>query len=107
MVETVVSLYHQLTIKNTSTITNATFNNNGETVSLTGKVNGTRIEVVYSNGQKGWEHYADILTATGPLFTAVAADDEKDGGFDCMLTDEVYDSLTQAVDHFRVICAEA
>ena len=88
-------------------MTSATFNNNGETVSLTGKVNGTRIEVVYSNGQKGWEHYADILTATAPLFTAVAADDEKDGGFYCMLTDEGYDSLTQAVDHFRGICAEA
>ena len=50
---------------------------------------------------------ASVTAKSGKsIFTPVAADEEKEGGWDCIFTDELYDSLPQAVDHLRVIIAE-
>jgi len=85
--------------------------NHGEEVIPTGKTrnlgHGWQIEVTYTDGSTGYEHFQDVEGYDSPMFNFIAGDDEKEDCWDCAITDNLYESLADAVDHYLVIKAES
>jgi hypothetical protein len=84
------------------------YNNNGETVTLTGKSfnrPGGVLEVIYADGTTGAEHVEDIICDQGQVFTRIPGDDEKEECWDYAGSNDTYPDLESALDAF--ICNTA
>lgn len=76
---------------------------NSDTVTPTGKTrdigHGQQLEVTYSDGSSGWEHYQDVRGDNGPFFGPL----DKGERWDFDGSNDTYPSLADAVDHYLII----
>lgn len=81
--------------------------NHGEEVVPTGKTrnfgHGWQIEVLYTDGSKGWEHFEDLHGNNGQFFGFIDGDEEKDPCWDFDGSSDTYESLEDAIDHYLII----
>jgi hypothetical protein len=84
------------------------YNNNGETITLTGKIfyrPEACFEAIYPDGSWGREHYEDVICDQGQVFTRIPGGDEKEECWDYAGSNDTYPDLESALDAF--ICNTA